>query len=91
MGCDPVGDVESTGDRGGCSRILMGTMMEGDVKAAGGFPLEAEEDVAAVEKDVGTAVGSPHFKLPDYFVRVVRRVCFSQFQMIRWIRWIRGA
>ena len=37
----------------------MGTVMEGDVKAAGGFPLEAEEDVAAVEKDVGAAVGGP--------------------------------
>ena len=37
----------------------------------------------AVEKDVEAAVGGPHFKLPDYFVRVVRRVCFSQFQMIR--------
>ena len=52
-------DVDSTGDRCGCSRILMGTVMEGDVKAAGGFPLEAEEDVAAVEKDVGAAVGGP--------------------------------
>ena len=76
-------DVDSTGDRCGCSRILMGTVMEGDVKAAGGFPLEAEEDVAAVEKDVGASVGDPHFKLPEYFVRVVRRVCFFQFQMIR--------
>ena len=70
-------DVESTGERCGCSRILMGTVMEGDVKSAGGFPLEAEDDVAVVEKDVGAAVGGLHFKLPDYFVRVVRRLLFS--------------
>jgi hypothetical protein len=65
----------------------MGTVMEGDVKSAGGFPLEAEDDVA-VEKDVGAAVGCPHFKLPDLFRArgAARRVCFSQFQMIRWIR-----
>ena len=53
-------DVDSTGDRCGCSRIFMGTVMEGDVKAAGGFPLEAEDDVAAVEKDVGAAVSGPN-------------------------------
>ena len=35
-------------------------LMEGDVKAGGGFPLEAEDDVAAVEKDVGAAVGGPN-------------------------------